>query len=131
MCIAIFIGYLFPRNTSNAIFLVLAIPIFSFFTSGHPVFYKAILISFELAINVGLFVLFLQKAKLSPYLAMLLSILFSKIAYYAMKYVFLQFALLKGSWVLTVLQIQLIVLLGFTVLFGFLFHHYFKVSKDA
>lgn len=130
MRIAVFMGYLLSSNTSNAIFLALVIPIFSFFTSGHPVFFKTILISFELGINVGLFVLFFQKAKLSPYLAMLLSIVISKIAYYALKYAFLQFALLKGSWVSTGLQSQLIFLFGFTVLFGFLFNRYFKFLKN-
>jgi len=131
MRIAIFIGYLLSRNTGNAIFLALAIPLFSFITTGHPVFYKSILISFELVLNIWLFIFLFQKIKLSPFLAMILAIFISKILYYTMKYTFLQLTLIHGSWVSTGLQSQLVVLIILSALFGFLFNRYFKVSKDV
>ena len=131
MRIALFTGYLLSRNTGNAIFLALAIPMFSFFTTGHPIFFKSILISFELVLNIWLFIWLFHRFKLSPLLSMILAILTSKLAYYAMKYALLQLTLIHGSWVSTGIQSQLVVLIVLSALFGFLFQHYFKVSKDA
>ena len=49
MRIAVFIGYLLTKNTYNVAFLAFTIPLFSYLTTGHPLFFKALLISIILA----------------------------------------------------------------------------------
>ena len=77
----------------NAYLLALTLPLFSFLVSGHPVPIKMGLIAFELTLNVFLFFL-LQKRFRYVFPAILLSILFSKAAYYIAKYLLIQYSIL-------------------------------------
>jgi len=109
-------------NKQNAYLLAFTLPIFSFLVSGHPVFAKMLLISFELALNVFLFY-FISKRMHNILFAALGSILLSKAAYYLVKFVLLQTLLLNGKLVSTPLFIQLITTLIFS------FYCYLLLSK--
>lgn len=93
----------------NSYLIALTLPLFSFLIASHPVAIKSLLISAELLLNIYLFY------KLSDYLKnsftlMFVSILISKIFYYAVKYLLLSSTLLEGELVSTSLYIQLIVM---------------------
>ena len=77
----------------NAYILALSLPIVSFLISGHPVFYKMLIISTELIVNVWLFFILAEKIK-NLFAAMLSSILISKLFYYLIQYMFINFGLL-------------------------------------
>lgn len=91
----------------NAYLLALTLPLFSFLISSHPVFIKMILISFELVVNVYIFYLLKDRmAKVFP--AILMSIIASKVIYYAIKYVLIYAALLSSGLISTPILIQII-----------------------
>lgn len=100
-------------NKRNAYLLAFTLPLFSFLVSGHPVFAKMLLISFELALNVFLFY-YISKRTPNVLFAALGSILLSKAAYYLVKFGLLQMLLLNGNLVSTPLFIQLITTLVFS-----------------
>jgi len=129
MRIALFAGYLFSRNGYNAAFLAVTLPLFSMWTTGHPVFFKSLLISVELLANILLFILFFQRFRLNVFVALVSSILLSKVIYYGFKFTFLQGGLLAGNLISTGLQNQLITLLGLAMLFSVLFHYFFKRDR--
>jgi hypothetical protein len=118
MRIIVFAGYLFSRNEKNAFFLALTIPIFSMLVSGHPPFFKAFLISIELSANILLFIYLQQRIKWIV-LALFVSIVSSKVIYYALKFVFLKLALIDGSFISTSVFIQLGTVLFITILLSF------------
>jgi hypothetical protein len=90
---------------TNAYFLALTMPVFSFFISGHPVVPKMALIAIELALNVALFYYLSNKIKhLFP--AVLLSILLSKTIYYLLKFLFVQVAIVESGLISTPLLVQ-------------------------
>ena len=82
----------------NAYVLALTLPIFSFIISAHPVLPKMLLITSELALNVFLFYFFLKKVKSAP-LAVVLSIVGSKIFYYIIKFALVNTAILATGLV--------------------------------
>ena len=100
-------------NKTNAFILALSLPLFSYLVSAHPVFPKMILITFELSLNVLLFYLLNRKIK-KIFLAILLSIILSKTAYYIIKFGLLKMLILKGGLVSTPLFIQLVTTLIFS-----------------
>lgn len=91
------IGYSLSRNNVNGYFLALSIPIFSALVSGHPAFFKAVLISFELFFNLLVFIQLLKATKLNIAVLMIISILISKVFYYILKHVFLLSGLIDGG----------------------------------
>ena len=111
--------YFVNRNHKNAYLLAIGLPIFSMLYSGHPVFYKAILISFELLVNMVVLHLLFRKG-MNIFFAVFLSIILSKIFYYLFKFAFIEWSLISGKLFSTSLIIQLIIALGLAVVF-FLF----------
>jgi len=97
----------------NAYFIAFSLPLFSFLISGHPMVLKTALISLELLLNVWLFFKFsaIIKNKFAP---ILISIVLSKIFYYAVKFAFISFALLSTNLVSTPIYIQLITTIIFS-----------------
>lgn len=126
MRIALFLGYLLSRNGYNAALLAFTLPLFSLWVSGHPPFFKALLISFELVINIGGFIWLYRRLRWAAFPALALSILFSKIAYYGMKFLFILFGLVDGSLISTGMQSQLLTLMGQALVFTVLYRAFFK-----
>jgi len=95
-------------NRHNAFLLAATLPIFSFLVSAHPYFYKALIITSELSINVFLFFFLKDKFK-NLFAALFASIVIAKIFYYAVKSTLVAFALIGTDVVSTPLYVQLIV----------------------
>ena len=114
-------------NKTNAIIIALTLPLFSFAISSHPVLLKMILISGELLINVLLFY-WLKALMKKVFPAILLSILLSKLVYYAAKYFIISFGLLEMSLVSTPLYIQAITTVIFST-YLFVVFRYYKGEK--
>lgn len=91
---------LFHFHKLNSWILALTLPFFSWLVSGHPVIYKAFIMSIELGINVFFFYRFLPLFR-SAFPAVLLSVAISKAIYYLLKYLFISLMLLEGSLVST------------------------------
>lgn len=101
-------------NRNNAYIIALTLPLFSFFISSHPSGLKTALISFELLLNVWLFFTLTGLLK-NKFAGMFLSIVLSKLAYYAVKYLLLSAALMSGDLVTTPIYIQAITTIIFSV----------------
>ena len=119
MRIFIFLGLILSGNKRNAYLLALTIPLFSCITAGHPPFFKALIISAELFLNIYLFVQFSKKGNWPTAVNVFLSILISKVCYYGLKYLFLSFALISGGLVGISLSIQLAVAVLLSVVISF------------
>ncbi|MBW6490305.1 MAG: hypothetical protein K0B15_03815 [Lentimicrobium sp.] len=91
----------------NAYLLAVTLPLFSFAISAHPVFYKMLLISAELTLNVWLFFLLKSRMK-NDFAAMLSAIILSKLAYYLFKFIFISIALIGPGLISTPIWIQLL-----------------------
>ncbi|HOI00245.1 MAG TPA: hypothetical protein PLE85_06835 [Bacteroidales bacterium] len=114
MRIAVILAVLHTRPV-NAYFLALTLPAFSFAVSAHPHFYKALLISAELLLNVWLFY-FIRKRQQNDLTAIALSVVLSKVVYYGLKALFISALLLpQGPLVSTPLWIQASTLLAFCI----------------
>lgn len=100
-------------NKQNAFLLALTLPLFSFAISAHPVFYKMLLISAELTLNVWLYYLLFKTFK-NNFTALLSSILISKAAYYILKAILIYTLLLEPGLFSTPIWIQLITSLVFS-----------------
>lgn len=109
----------------NAYLLALTLPLFSFAVSAHPVFYKMLLITIELTLNVWLFFLLSSKLK-NNFAAMASAIVLSKAAYYMLKAVFVSLALIGPGLFATPIWIQIITTLIFS---GYTFFVFQKRSK--
>ena len=118
--------YFVNRNHKNAYLVAIVLPIFSMLYSGHPVFYKAMLISFELLINMVALHLLFRKG-INIFFAVFLSIILSKIVYYLFKFAFIEWSLISGKLFSTSLIIQISIALGLSVVF-FLFRK--KVNQS-
>ena len=97
----------------NGWFIALLLPAASYFFGGHPNIYKAGLMAAELLINVWMFWYLFDKIKFSL-LAMLLSILFSKLVYYLLKYLCMKTGLIMGDLMATPMDTQIITTLAFS-----------------
>lgn len=101
-------------NKANAIILALSMPLFSFLISGHPVFPKMVLITFELLLNVLLFYGLVKKMKhVLP--SILLSIVLSKITYYIIKFGLIKLSIIDTGLISTPIFIQVIMTFIFSV----------------
>ena len=98
----------------NGWILALLLPLVSYFLGAHPTIIKTSLMMAELLLNVWLFWFLLDKTKMSL-LAILLSIVFSKVVYYLFKYLCIQLGWLSGELVATPLDIQVITTVSFSV----------------
>lgn len=99
-------------NKRNAYLIAVSLPFFSFFISAHPNIYKTVLIALELSANVWLFYLISDKLK-NKFSAMFLSILLSKIGYYALKFAMIYFVLLNTELISTPIYLQAITMIAF------------------
>ena len=108
--------YFVSRNYKNAYVLAVGLPIFSMLYSGHPIFYKAILISFELLINI-LLLHFLFRKGVNVFFAVFSSIILSKVLYYLFKFVFIEWALISGKLFSTSLITQTLIAIGLSFVF--------------
>lgn len=115
--IAVLAAFLLTKRSSNAYLLAVVIPITSFLASGHPVFYKSLLMMGEMLINVFLFS-FLFSKKINVFFAMVVSIICSKLVYYFLKVLFIQCGLLKMNVIDTNLWIQVSIMILTALIFS-------------
>lgn len=127
MRILLITGFLLSRNNTNSFILAITIPLVSTLTTGHPPFFKAILISFELFTNLWLFVYLSKKINLRAYLLLPLTIVASKILYYALKFIFIKASLIDGALITTDLLVQATTVVIVTILFTLTFK---KLNPD-
>lgn len=104
-----------PRN---AWFLALTLPLFSFAVSAHPHFLKMLLITAELLFNVWLFFFLESRLRAGKVVALGLSILLSKAAYYLLKFALVSALLIEGSVISTPLWVQALTMLAFMLYMG-------------
>jgi hypothetical protein len=104
---------LLHSNMINAYILAFTLPVFSFAIASHPVFLKSIIMSVELVLNVFLYKLLVQK-KVAAHWSILLSVISSKLVYYLLKFLLIQFMLFQSETISTPIYIQVIM----TCLFG-------------
>ena len=97
----------------NAYIIALALPVFSFMISAHPVVPKMMLITAELVLNVFLFYFFAKRLKSVP-AAIFTSILASKVFYYAVKFLLVNTAILSTGLVGIPVYMQVIMTVLFT-----------------
>jgi hypothetical protein len=97
----------------NAYIIALSLPLFSFLISAHPVLPKMILISFELVLNVFLFFALLKKLD-NTFLAVLVSIILSKLVYYVLKFALIKLTLIDSGLISTPIVIQVIMVFIFS-----------------
>jgi len=71
-------------HRNNAYLLALALPLFSFVMSGHPILVKAVIISLELMVMAGIF--YLLKKYMPLFAAIFSAIIISKLFYFAVKF---------------------------------------------
>lgn len=114
----LFGAYLISRNQNNAFILALTIPLFSCLIAHHPPFYKALLISIELVINIACFQWMIKKVKWQPGIVIFIATIVSKLFYYLFKYVFLQFGLVEGGLITTAIDTQLYTIAGLSLLYA-------------
>lgn len=100
----------------NAYIIALTLPLFSFLISSHPNIFKVLLITAELILNVWLF--FELTKRTNQFVAMLTSILLSKVFYYLIKFALISFAVLQTGLISTPIYLQLITSVVFS---GYLF----------
>ncbi len=112
-------------SKSNAYLLALTLPLFSLVISGHPVFPKMLLIAFELSLNVFLFYLMAKRIK-SVFPAILLSIVISKVLYYALKFLLIQVAVIETGLITTPILIQVVM----TFIFSLYLYLFFRKNQD-
>ena len=108
MRVAVLLGLIVTGSGRNAYFTALTLPVFSFVVAAHPLLLKSLLMSGELVLNVFFLQLLLKKFR-SGFLAAFLSVILSKLAYYAGKLLLVKASLLDMSMVSTPLWIQIAV----------------------
>lgn len=123
MRIMLFISILYLPIRSNAYFLALSLPIFSFFVSGHPTIPKNVLISIELITNVFIFILLqtkLQnwKIKYKMFTLIFISIFVSKVVYYGLKSLLISLGVLKMEIISTGIGSQFLLMSIISLLFS-------------
>jgi len=89
----------------NAYILALTLPVFSFVISMHPTIIKSLLITAELFLNVWLFYYLLKRTG-NQFIAMLSSIVISKVFYYLVKFLLITMVFMQTSLVSTPLILQ-------------------------
>lgn len=110
----------------NAFIIAATLPLFSFLVSAHPHLLKMMLISAELILNVWLFYFILKRSG-NAFVSIFSSIVLSKAAYYLIKIILINTALMSGSLVSIPLYIQLIT----TVIFSSYLFIILKNTKQS
>ena len=119
MRVLLFAAYLTSRNNANAFLLALTLPLVStIFPPHHPPFYKAIIMSLELFVNVACFAWTVNKIKWPAFILFFISTIISKIFYYSLKFLFIKLGLIDGKLVTTDFSTQLITLSALSLLFA-------------
>ena len=119
MRLLLFAAYLISRNNANAFLLALTLPLVStIFPPHHPPFYKAVIMSLELFVNVACFVWAVNKIKWPAFVLFFISTVISKVFYYGLKFVFIKMSLIQGELITTSLLTQLITLTILSLLFA-------------
>lgn len=85
--------FITPHSNNNHYWIAFTLPLVSFVFSGHPLFLKSIIMSLELVINVAVLHALINKTPM--FLAVLISVLVSKVAYYMVKLVLIFFGVLN------------------------------------
>jgi len=111
----------------NAYLLALTLPLFSLMISGHPIFFKSLLMSAELAINVFLFFQISKKIE-NQFFSMLMSIIISKALYYILKFGLININLIHLDLVSTPLLVQLFISVAIS---GYLFLVIYRKQFDG
>lgn len=119
----ILLGFL-VTNKKNAYILAIFIPLLSFIFISHPPFFKMIIVSFELIMNILILNYFLNQFK-NIFISAFLSIVVSKLLYYIFEYIFININLLTYEQVAHPLLPQLII----TILFSLMI--YLKLKKSS
>lgn len=110
----------------NAYIIAITLPLFSFLVSAHPVFYKMMLISGELVINVWLFYFIFSRTK-NAFVSILSSIVLSKAIYYLAKFIAIALILQTSERIIsTSLYIQAATTIVFSLYLGLMLRN----SKD-
>ncbi len=105
----------------NAYIIAITLPLFSFLVSAHPVFYKMMLITGELVINVWLFYFIFNKTK-NAFASILSSIILSKAIYYLAKFIAIAVIIKSSeSIIATSLYIQVATMLVFSAYLGLMY----------
>ena len=94
----------------NAFLIALTLPLFSFLITSHPVLPETLIMTAELMINVGLFYFLSSKLK-NYFLGMLLSIIASKVFYFALKYVLISYQIIDSALFSSSLLLPAVILL--------------------
>lgn len=102
-------------SKKNVMLIAFTMPLFSMLVSGHPVFYKALIMSGELLLNVILYFVLVERVK-NKFTSMILSITLSKVAYYGLKILLLNLALISDELIATPIVIQLGVVFVYSLL---------------
>lgn len=95
MRIALIIA-LVHTSKRNTFIIAITLPIFSFIISSHPSIIKAFLLSGELLVNLSIFFILKDKIK-NVFITLLLSIAISKVIYYLVKFMLINFSLLDDQ----------------------------------
>lgn len=105
--ILIFISF----SKKNGLIYALYMPLLNTLVTGHPAFFKSVLISSELLINLYLIDFLSRKSKLAFTLQLFTSIVLSKIYYYTIKFLLIKSTLLKSELFSSDIKIQIIFIL--------------------
>lgn len=117
MRVALIVALLFT-NRANTYLLAFTIPLASSVITGHPVFFKAILMGIELTILVASYSYLVRMDRIPAFVALTAGIIIGKLVYYSMKYAALSAGFLSGSFVSTPWQNQLVLAVGTAAIFG-------------
>jgi hypothetical protein len=98
----------------NAYVLAIVLPVFSYVISSHPSMFKMLAIMMELILNIWLF-FYLWKRMKTIFVAMLASIVISKMVYYLLKYIMIRLDLIEGTLIATPWLAQMIMALAFSM----------------
>lgn len=107
-------------SKKNSFLIAIALPLFSLLISFHPSFFKMFLMISELLLNVWLFFYLSSRLK-NDFAALFTSITLSKLYYYGVKFLLINFGLLEGELVTTPIYLQTIVAVVLSIYVYFIF----------
>lgn len=123
MRIALVVALLFTSKR-NAFLIALTLPVFSYAISSHPQIMKAFLLSAELIINLGVFLILTKKIN-NIFISFFVGVLISKVVYYLLKFISINLGLIEDKLFSTPIYYQIGIAV---VLSGFL---YWRLSGSA
>lgn len=99
---------LIHTTKKNSFIIAVTLPLFSFLISSHPQIIKSLLLSFELLINLALFFYLKEKIK-NVFSSLFISIIFSKVFYYLIKFIFIQLGVIDDKLISTPIYFQILI----------------------